>query len=1371
MAEQQLIYECSRKSSDKQISNSEWINIWRDGIHLKRGDTVRLLGSFISEDGDSSDIQVLDKSSFTIEHMPYINVDTVRFEDSVAGTKSHPAQYQMRFGDIGSPAYSTDAFGIEPPYHAMRAAPREQQSGAGLADKDHDFAIQLREPVATNMMDWYSDTGWYDMYEDAWNFNNTNLSGIQYNKGYDFAINDYAQKMGCYFETGNEFIQPQAPTTITTNSSPAKTYLVPTPTEDTLSEFTLKNLEHQYHIAHMCKLVYFPIFQGMYYEETNGVFVYKEFADDDLLQVGDYISTYFISAAANHGGGDYIYDAGTTFGQPQWDSGPRSVVGKILATKKEFVQVPDPLTGFTVSMEMLGCYVYEFVNPGSYKNSNTVTSRPRHGSALLDNGYNLNRNDNRNAGVSYQAYPMNESGGEAEPSAGPSPNINYPYRNSYLPKNYEVQKVGQEVYKQTGCPLNTGQTQNESMNLETNTSLSFLWSCRGTDMRPYAPDAPSVTNGSQTHATSWIRPEIVLGPVQNITISGTFAAGSTVVDIYNPTNKIKTESQLVFGGGNATIKEIYNFPGYTRLITYAGTTEGRNVGDVMTYAPNIRGNYWYPRQYNVEIRDYDKVARNWYYERINATAYNNWGAIVKTNPDNDNVQTYTPEPGKHHRLYIPFTQQTVRSSYKARNFGAGDSFAISLSVGSAGKGNNTIITNGAENYSIQPNDNPNTVGDVRLRQNFGICCGRARGLTGNSINTNVASKPVPYVLVDAYGWNHPFVGAGANMLNQDQGNAYNDSVCSIHFQRPLDGSQEFQQADGIAALEARIWKEDLLYIKKYKTEFKPKPGYYNYEQVAEDINRQLHFNFQDYQKNVGINTTVGLRQRARGVAPNVINGNFVHTYLPDITYGFMPLTQYVYEANIPKWNENGIYNYRTQHANDFLNSSTPTNDVANVNISTYDDSINLYLPPTTHTSGGVPLADDGSLQLFKLNGAKLISESNTLSMDHQDPQAMMTNRTVDILNTMEYIGGTVSEMRKFRAGVNYQTRTAFNNFMYGGCAKIFVGAVNPSFEIDSEISRMIFKFLYTPYRPATDDTGTPLSLVSGQAVPSAIIDSFGNGGITDSLSGVYFKDLISSQIDQIYSPLDFLGYTNINQYPTIDPLYVEKATTFWNSLGFTNTQLVQFSSSTPSVPFTFYSRDFQVGDILFNIPETDISVNASNPFYSYCSLWLPPLQYSVEVDSNEIIAARQPLTQNSPFYLIGSDFPGKHYYGNKGTKLPVMGVCSRQFTSFGFAFDLSESAIQWTIEQDCMITSIHTKIYNNDMSEPLNLDDNSSIIYAITKNNYYGEPTQQDLQQIEELATENTQPPIQYAPIMFEYPNQINYEAPLFYDEDEDYDE
>ena len=45
------------------------------------------------------------------------------------------------------------------------------------------------------------------------------------------------------------------------------------------------------------------------------------------------------------------------------------------------------------------------------------------------------------------------------------------------------------------------------------------------------------------------------------------------------------------------------------------------------------------------------------------------------------------------------------------------------------------------------------------------------------------------------------------------------------------------------------------------------------------------------------------------------------------------------------------------------------------------------------------------------------------------------------------------------------------------------------------------------------------------------------------------------------------------------------------------------------------------------------------------------------------------------------------------------------------------------------------------------------------------------LQNTEQLMLENTIPPIVYTPQTFEYPNQINYEAPLFYDEDSDYDE
>ncbi len=1360
MAEQQLIYECSRKTADKQVSNSEWINIFRDGIHLKRGDTVRLLGSFISEDGDSSDIQILENQSFTMEFTPYLNVNTVRFEDETTSTKSHPSAYQMRFGDIGSPVYLTDAFGIEPPYYALNGNPLFQGDLDGDPGKNlHNFEDQLRQPISDSFVDWYSASGWAGLIDEG------QTNPFTTNNGYDYAVNDAAIKSGAYFNTSNNIL-PQ-PTKQSTTSSPSIDYLTPVETSKSLSDFNLKNLAHQFQMAHLCKLVYFPVFQGVYYDAATSntnpdIPVIETFADDDFLQVGDYISTYFVSSASKHNTANtssYAYDSGTTFGEVQWDSGPRSVVGKILATQKRFIDVPDPLTGQTISVEMQGVYIYDFVNPGSYKNQNDDITRPRHGSAQNENGYNLKRNDNRNAGVTYAAYP-----------SGSNNNATYPYSLSYTPKSAEVQRIGPEVYAQTNTPLSTSQPINENMDQETNTSLSFLWSCRGTDMRPLAPEAPSVEDGTQDKATSWIHVNTTLGTALPITVSGSFAIGSTIVDIYPPANKIRTESEIVFSAGNAKIKEIFNFPGYVRLITYAGVTEGKNVGEGITYLPNTGGVYWYPRQYKVNITNFDKNTgenqRAWQYDKVTPSNYNNWGALVKTNPENDNIESYTPTGTNKHRLYIPFTQQTENPFYKVRHFGAGDALRLngdSTSVEIGGAGINTM----------QPEGSPNNVGQLRKRQNFGISCGRYQ--SGNCISDAVGCKPVPYGLTTTNNWGHKYTGGHGesltNQINQDQGNSYNDSVISIHIQQPLTGSHIYKQNTiDVNTINAKLFEEDLIYVKKYKTEFKPKPGYYNYQQVAEDINIQLHYNYEDYEINVGKNTTVGLRQRAKGVSPNAINGNFVHTYLPEISYGFIPITEELLNQNSTEFNLNGITNFRTTYVNDYIKTNPYTNDVKGDKIN--DDSIMLYFFPFNHKSTGVPIPDDETLQLFKLNGAKLIPASNVLAMSNQDPQAMQTNRGVDILNTMIITGiPGIAKMQAYQAGVNYQTRTAFNNFTYGGCAKIFVGAVNPSFEIDQDIQRMVWKFLYTPYRPATDDTGSALTLVSGQAVPSAIIDSFGNGGITDSLSGIHIRDLVSEQINETYSPIDFLGYKSVDDYPSVDPLYTKNSTLFWNTVGYDNNQLAEFKNNSPTLPFLYYSRNFIKNGMLYNTAQLDISANASNPFYSYCSLWLPPLQYSIEVDSNEIIANKQPLTQNSPFYLIGSDFPGKHYYGNKGTKLPVMGVCSRQFTSFGFAFDLSESAIQWTIEQDVLITSIHTKIYNNDMTIPLNLDDNSSIIYAITKNNYYGEPTQEDLQQIEELAEENTQPPIQYLPIMFEYPNQINYEAPLFYSDDEDYDE
>ena len=55
MTEQNFIYECSRTNATHKVSNSEWINEWNEGIKLEKGDTVRLLGSFISESGSGQE--------------------------------------------------------------------------------------------------------------------------------------------------------------------------------------------------------------------------------------------------------------------------------------------------------------------------------------------------------------------------------------------------------------------------------------------------------------------------------------------------------------------------------------------------------------------------------------------------------------------------------------------------------------------------------------------------------------------------------------------------------------------------------------------------------------------------------------------------------------------------------------------------------------------------------------------------------------------------------------------------------------------------------------------------------------------------------------------------------------------------------------------------------------------------------------------------------------------------------------------------------------------------------------------------------------------------------------------------------------------
>ncbi len=151
-----------------------------------------------------------------------------------------------------------------------------------------------------------------------------------------------------------------------------------------------------------------------------------------------------------------------------------------MATKKVYKDVYCNLDNVTRSMEFQAVYVYEFVNPGSYKNFNDVKARPRHGSAYLENGFNKYRNDNRNAGVTW-TLPSETT---------------YPRRAALMADNYEFQKVSPEVMGTAECGLDSTDPAELNMNGEINTSLSFLWSCRGTDTRSLTPN-----KGDPNHRT------------------------------------------------------------------------------------------------------------------------------------------------------------------------------------------------------------------------------------------------------------------------------------------------------------------------------------------------------------------------------------------------------------------------------------------------------------------------------------------------------------------------------------------------------------------------------------------------------------------------------------------------------------------------------------------------------------------------------------------------------------------------------------------------------------------------------------------------------------------------------------------------------
>ena len=1307
MTTQNQVFECSRKNASIQVSNSEWINEWNDGIKLNRGDTVRLLGSFISELGDGSDISIPEDVKFTMNFKPYLNAETVRFgqvtDGSIAGS------FQMKLGDIAQPAYYTDNFGTEPPYTS------------------NDLRAQARAPSRDGIHK--------RLVADRFEYNNA-MGGTILN----YAVDD-AKKAGAFMDTSS------GAATITAAQVTAEDLV-----NGTLSVFNQTNVPHEYHIAHLCKLVKLPLFSGVHYELTPGVFETKQFNPADIYKVGDYISTYHVGNFPTTVGSDpntapdYQTVANNTFGIVKWEGGPQSVVGKVVATKFAYEMIYDPIFDANYTMEYQLLYVQDFINPAQYKNQNDISSvggrPPRHGASELPNGYNTFRNNNRLNGV---ANAFNHGGDFVTPGSTVSiPQIGQNYLN--LINDFNI--AGNEELSGTV-------TQNQSLKDNTNTGLSFLWGAKGSSKLHNYNILSSGADYFQEACTSWIHPQIANSGVWTQLTNGTNMAAIGIGDktftigcdddfntlrltTMNVGSAVGGPAGAPYFSGLENLVEVPAQAGFAvRNHYYSITTQFGAAANIAAgtldihYQRNLGGLFYKPKCFTYEYGEESGVG-NIEIGNVNSGGWNDVGGIVTMNPDNDNQGYEMPtNPAFVKRFSVPYNQQKVKSPYTTRNFGMpgaylDPAFYTQIWAGPSPSGKFAGETN-----------------VTRLRHIFGTS---PAFLGEGDLRTSTNRvQPFPYTLSA----NPPFKDYMVN--------SYNEQCLSVYFQTTNGDVIYGEPANDAAITNNILWSQDLVYIKTYKTEFNIPAGFYEPQRMADLINDQLHFDTQEYAKKVGNVTNVGSRERARTDGNNVIHGNFIHTYIPELSYGFLPITT---EA-LASLNNPANFNVITDNVNNLFESYGITNqNPQNVSAS---NGYDYYTVPYTHNAAGQELPQNGSLYMFRLIGSRILQAQAGNDMAHINPSTLYNNRINDVLaSAFRFSGGTPAY-----AFYWYQNRGYKNRLMYGGAAKCWVGAVNPTFSYDPEMNLFNWSFLYTPYRPAADESGSLLTLTGGEAVPSAIVNTLGSGEVTESLSGIYIEALQSNRIAAGNTP-QFFDLFN-SGYPAAIQDYVNKATNFWNTLGFSNTLLNSYNLTiSASNPYIFISADVIHGAVLRNQAEVDISANGSNPLKSYCNIWCPPVQFAIIVESNQQFADTKPRFGNTPFYLIGSNFPTKEYYGGKGTKLPIIGICSRQFSSFGFAFDLSESSVTLTVDQDTTITSIRTKIYNNDFTIPQNLDDNSSVIYVIERANYYPDPTQLQLEAAsKEIIKENE--PATIEPQVFEYMAPLNYSAPLYLvDSDDD---
>lgn len=1245
---QSKVYECSASNASVRISNSEWINEFSDGIELDVGDTVRVLGSFIQEKGGGDTIEISEDIDLNIGFTPYITAETLKFHISQGADDT-----QLNLGMFADPAYATDNFGVEPPLMGQFVT---------------NLPGTIKPSTLTEAIQWSQKP---ILGACVGSTANGDLSDAGMNGQGDSAV-----------VVGWE-------EDVTSNSSFSSDQNGVGTMNHGFNNFSIPR---EFHIASLCKRLVVPKFHSIRFQgwsnspptaagtPTNHInnFTFDPARNGQLeWQSGDFIGTYYISGHFNgYNGGQHISEPTTNanFGVPRWAAGPRSVVGKILSIRQRLEPFRQQQNSYNFNgdpvlplgdqeMEVYEMYVWDFVNPASYKSQNDNKAIPRHGAGEFKNNYSNYPQNNTLNGFTYMC-PWNKSGEQIGQEAFMG----------------NIQPGFDDYQSSTAAAPNKGRmtdatNKQKGIGYSANSGLSFFWANKGHCANPNKYNGTSPYNAGETQdiCGSWCL--VVNDPLQAHWLCQPFR---------NQANSISL-----------------------------GVLDQR-------------------LQQPIDIGEWTEI-----------------GALVRIEDiNNDNTRSSWLGANDIPFLGVPFTKQEQLSFYStAYQNNRLDTFEAIF-----GTKCGTKNAGGFGQY----------LAPLNLKEPF------QSGLSfTNQIPDAGWGKNMPNTTPQAGTFPKGQTVSSTPKGGWNLANYGNDAVCSIHLQNK-SGDMMFRQEP----TANKVYNEDLLIMKKYKFEIKLKKGYYSVTEMADIINDQLHYAQKDYAQKVGKFTTVGIRERQLASNPSVINGNTIHTYLPDLTYGFYPITQEMADkdANIAAQGVN--FDPLTELLTETVEGDGGTNVLEGIT------DIVVGNLPYTHDLAGNNIRPGGNC-LFRLVGGKVDASDDTTNNDQYDYGQKIRRIWPECKN--DYYNPNAPGMTSYMLQA-YPSRWYYNNLSYGGGATVWVGCPNPTFSWDDALQKFYFEFLYTPIRPVQAEKSGAPELSAGEANPSVLINVDGTGTIGEELGGIYITQLADTKItkSEILQP-DILDYPNDTYFQALSTATADNTTfqsigqNFWDELGF---QINGIQAKLNAMSFTptnfnvyiFEDQNNIYGDAIRNYPEVDVAVNGSNPYKSRCTTIAPYNQFFVSVDSDEFLGDITPRLSNNPFYLIGSDLPTKHYHGGKGTKLPIIGICGRNYARFSYVFDLSESSIMYTVNEKTTVQSIRTHIYLNNMKDADNLQPNSSVVYIVQKGNY---APQMDSKQLQEafLKYVKQNSPVKVPQEYYYYQNQLDYQLPNPYQESTETDE